>query len=164
MGAKGHSGQTHTPIFTSSLLSQVQISGDVPASGVFASTGLSVEQSLQVIGAQPGMIVQVIDSPVPRYGVPHAYFLISSPDEKITMMRTVTSTDLRNESFHVDKAMQGKGIGLTVFAQQVDAAARAGLTSIKTTAIRDDTHNGYSTWAKFGYDADLNVHWAAQNH
>ncbi|HEX2907419.1 MAG TPA: hypothetical protein VHO69_11195 [Phototrophicaceae bacterium] len=53
---------------------------------------------------------------------------------------------------------KGTGIGAEYFYNEVQAAARAGIGYIKVYAAGDrhsETFNGYYTWARFGYDAEL---------
>jgi hypothetical protein len=50
------------------------------------------------------------------------------------------------------------GFGLKVFARQVAGARRLGVKRIELWAAgnaRDGAHNGYYTWARFGFDAPL---------
>jgi SPP1 gp7 family putative phage head morphogenesis protein len=53
----------------------------------------------------------------------------------------------------IDKSARGSGIG--VFASQVQAYRKAGYKTIKTYAARGPEYNGYYTWARFGFDVDL---------
>ena len=68
---------------------------------------------------------------------------------------------LKNDYF-VLNGQTGKGVGMKIFAQQVDAAVDAGISRIETIACRSDEfeetqYNGYYTWARFGYDAPLST-------
>lgn len=50
----------------------------------------------------------------------------------------------------------GGGVGLKLFSGQVAHATALGFKAIKTSAAREaGVFNGYSTWAKFGYNAKL---------
>lgn len=53
----------------------------------------------------------------------------------------------------------GKGLGIRAFMRQVQAAQALGLTRFELWAAGhpgDQTHNGWLTWPKFGFDAPLN--------
>lgn len=84
-----------------------------------------------------------------------------SDGKQIYTSRTVgTSPDgsayIRNNLFEVPKSMQGSGIGLEAFAQQVENAVRLGVSRITANCYRSDPEfNGYYTWARFGYDGKL---------
>lgn len=61
---------------------------------------------------------------------------------------------IRNTTFATK--VTGTGLGLKLFSNQVANATALGFTKIKTYAARDEkVYNGYSTWAKFGYNAKL---------
>ena len=54
---------------------------------------------------------------------------------------------------------RGQGLGIQAFAQQVRAARALGLKRFELWAAGhpgDQTHNGWLTWPKFGFDAPLN--------
>lgn len=60
---------------------------------------------------------------------------------------------IKNEFFKA--SVSGTGLGQKIFGQQVENATRLGFKAIKTEAVRGEGFNGYSTWAKFGYNAKL---------
>jgi hypothetical protein len=60
-----------------------------------------------------------------------------------------------NAYFKVAQEKQGNGAGAEIFFAQVEASARAKFGKIKVTAARSSDMNGYYTWARFGYDADI---------
>ncbi len=62
---------------------------------------------------------------------------------------------ISNESFIVEVAHQGKGLGTEVFGRQVEQSARLGFDRIETYAARGKDMNGYYTWPRFGYDGPL---------
>ncbi len=62
---------------------------------------------------------------------------------------------ISNESFFVEDEYQGKGIGLEVFGRQVENAREFGIDHINVLAGKSREMNGYYTWARFGYDANL---------
>lgn len=48
-----------------------------------------------------------------------------------------------------------KGFGIRAFAAQVQTYRKAGYKTINTFAAKSGFYNGYYTWARFGFDADL---------
>ncbi len=68
---------------------------------------------------------------------------------------------INNELFEVSKEEQGKGLGTSMFVDQVRQAKAMGVDYIKTHAARKDSDdpeeamNGYYTWPRLGYDGDL---------
>lgn len=62
-----------------------------------------------------------------------------------------------------DKIAQGtkklpSGVGIRIFARQVESMIRAGVTQLSVSAAGDynsDDWNGYTTWAKFGYNTRI---------
>lgn len=66
-----------------------------------------------------------------------------------------------NEEFFIEKKSQGNGLGTAVFERQVENAREMGISYIKCHAAKENPNppppnwNGYYTWARFGYDADL---------
>lgn len=82
--------------------------------------------------------------------------------------RTITTdvkgrTVIDNAEFYVEPGHQGKGIGANVFGRQVEQASKLGVDRIVTygAGTKDSDYNGYSTWPKFGYDAELGPSLAA---
>lgn len=78
--------------------------------------------------------------------------------------RTISKNDegdleIENASFDVEKSKRGQGIGTKIFNDQVQAAAEAGVSKIKTTAAGntsgDTGMNGYYTWPRLGYDTRI---------
>jgi hypothetical protein len=70
--------------------------------------------------------------------------------------RYVTAHTIYNHELEFDRGFKGKGHGLRVFGQQVDAAVKHDYDSIETQAAGNwrtlDWQNGYYTWARMGYD------------
>jgi GNAT superfamily N-acetyltransferase len=72
---------------------------------------------------------------------------------------------IENETFYVEPSHQGKGLGAQVFGRQVEQASNLGVGKIRTHAAGshlDPDHNGYTTWPKFGYDAEIGFGTAAR--
>jgi hypothetical protein len=70
------------------------------------------------------------------------------------------SVRIHNDTF---KLVSGapKGLGLEVFARQVEQASRLGIASIDCWAFKGQGWNGYYTWFRYGYDVridDLKSH------
>lgn len=72
------------------------------------------------------------------------------------------TVECENDTFFVEPAAQGKGLGATVFAVQAKELGDKGVTAIHTTAIRHDPDEpnqpasfGYKVWPKLGYDGKL---------
>ena len=61
-----------------------------------------------------------------------------------------------NEGLFTKKESPG-AFGLRAFQQQVQQCSELGIRKIRTTAARDRDLNGYYTWPRFGYDAELPV-------
>jgi uncharacterized protein YukE len=65
---------------------------------------------------------------------------------------------MHNDLIEVAKGHQGEGWGIKVFAQEVKQAKELGVSYIAADAAGfpgDPQWNGYYTWARFGYDAEL---------
>lgn len=64
---------------------------------------------------------------------------------------------LHNEMQFLRKQYQSKGIATNSLEKQIDIAKNLGIESIETYAIRSETSNGYYTWARLGFDAELTL-------
>jgi GNAT superfamily N-acetyltransferase len=73
-------------------------------------------------------------------------YLFRSKDGKLVMS---------NGGIILDKAYQGQGLGTKIFTQQIANAKAAGIERIDTLAEREDDKNGYYTWARLGYDGEI---------
>lgn len=60
-----------------------------------------------------------------------------------------------NAFFSLPKEEQGKGKGTEMFAEQVKGLDKSGVARIETMATRGKETNGYYTWPRLGFDADL---------
>lgn len=99
----------------------------------------------------------------------HVYGKLMSGDQsvkievthrKYTATRLATlesggSKVMSNQSFFVGDDYQSEGIGAKVFSTQVAALKAKGFDSIKTIAGKSADMNGYYTWARFGYDQQI---------
>jgi len=61
---------------------------------------------------------------------------------------------IKNELFKL-KENTPQGTGTSVFHRQVQEARARGVKEIQTHAYRSDGFNGYYTWPRLGYDADI---------
>lgn len=64
---------------------------------------------------------------------------------------------VENEYLVLDDALQGKGLGTRLFAEQVKNLQALGVDEMRVFAAgnRHGTMNGYYTWARLGYDTKL---------
>lgn len=85
--------------------------------------------------------------------------------------RTVTPSDdgtlsVSNNLFFLKPGARGKNFGTTAFADQVRGMVKEGGKEITTTAGKGgsggDKMNGYYTWARLGYDAELTPEYRAR--
>jgi hypothetical protein len=61
-----------------------------------------------------------------------------------------------SDGFHILRhRLQGCGLGLRVFARQLEHARRLGVGRIELVAGRRSYENGYYTWPRFGFDGPL---------
>jgi GNAT superfamily N-acetyltransferase len=64
-------------------------------------------------------------------------------------------TYIQNRLFVVESGQQKKGIGTNMVRQQISFAEEHGIDRLSTSAARARNTNGYYTWARLGYDAEL---------
>jgi hypothetical protein len=89
------------------------------------------------------------------------YLELSGPPEQAyrafqLVLRVGRSLVVANDGFHIfRKRQQGRGLGIGVFARQLDHARRLGICRIETVAGRRSNENGYYTWPRFGFDGRL---------
>lgn len=108
-----------------------------------------------LVGAQRGDQVEVYGSrtelDIHLIGANYAY------DAGREVRRGADGRPMLSNQFFVvaDEAARGHGMGTRVFADQVRAAQRLGISHIETMAVRDAGYNGYYTWARLGYNADI---------
>lgn len=62
---------------------------------------------------------------------------------------------IENAAFDMDDKHRGQGLGSQMFNAQVQNAVMLGFNQITTEAARSEHQNGYYTWARLGYDAEL---------
>lgn len=113
---------------------------------------LSPEELASLANAPSGSTVKVLDAGRDRLEV----YSNSERHDAVRFVKRDHNGDLvlENSSFEVFE--NGTGLGSKLLARQVDAAQKLGVKLIETHAARgDDTANGYYTWPRLGYNADL---------
>lgn len=60
-----------------------------------------------------------------------------------------------NDHFYMKEGQTGSGLGTKMFKSQVDQASSMGFKEIKTTGGKSEYMNGYYTWPRLGYDAEV---------
>lgn len=97
--------------------------------------------------AEAGLLVQVYDSNGAFSGIRHVF-------------KENGQLVLHNELLTLKKNLQGQGLGTSIFAKQVEGARVLGVSEIRTTAAKNKNMNGYYTWPRVGYNADLPAKYA----
>jgi hypothetical protein len=112
--------------------------------------GATSEATAQIHAIEGGQNAKVaIEIRSPRYEALRN--LYRAPDGKIVM-----------EAKKFNATQTGQGVGAVVFGNMVESAGRLGVDRIRTHAERTLKANGYYTWARFRYDADLPADLAAK--
>jgi hypothetical protein len=84
----------------------------------------------------------------------------------MTALRTISKDKngalvCSNDLFEIPKELQGKGLGTTLFARQVQQLQELGVSKIVTKASADPLArfkaNGYYTWPSLGYDGKIDT-------
>jgi hypothetical protein len=110
-----------------------------------------------LVGAQPGSHVKVSS------GERGAIRVDVESDDISDQTRYIYHDHIYNSILVLNRRSQGKGLGARIFSGQVEAASKAGLKYIETSAAGSGedkkrnpmSMNGYYTWPLFGYDAPL---------
>lgn len=120
--------------------------------------GLTTDELVALTGGMPGTRVAVRHNPNANY----THLTLDHPDSTRWSRAVDTAPDgsltLSNNAFFLRPYAQGSGFGTVAFSNQVRAAVQAGVSRIRTTAGRSggsDAMNGYYTWPRLGYNADL---------
>jgi hypothetical protein len=91
------------------------------------------------------------------------YLAVDDPT-RFEVYETSVRRDAQGELFayihevRVAPGQGGQGLGIRAFSRQVAGATSLGITRFELWAagdVRDTSHNGYYTWARFGFDALL---------
>lgn len=86
---------------------------------------------------------------------------ISDPQHRIyrgvsRVFRTADGLVLTIEALHIHRpSMRGRGLGLAIFARQLQTARMLGIVRIETRAGRRCGENGYYSWPRYGFDGRL---------
>lgn len=88
-------------------------------------------------------------------GQNHAMIAISAKTKNLEFFRVIAKDTkgrliMKNSIFFSENT--GHGLGLNVFADQVEACIGMGVSRIECHAEKSSTMNGYYTWPRFGYD------------
>ena len=131
-------------------------------------TDYELEDIANLIGAPDDAIVTMTLNPATRFNEGFIAITFSGPETEGVFpyhadreIRRDENGDLymANEVLVVDSKFQRQGIGRNVFGRQIENARELGIKYIEAFAVKSESMNGYSTWAKFGYDAEfVNIH------
>ena len=113
--------------------------------------GMTPKQLIDLAGAQDGSRVSV------TY-LGHGMIDVKTTHKDYQSGRTIKGDTIKNDYLFIEKEAQGKGLGTKILKEQVDAGAKNGFKSIVTDAEgspHDKSMNGYYTWPRLGYDAEL---------
>lgn len=114
--------------------------------------GVTAEGAGRLIGAPAGTKVTVLIQA-------DGSITIGAENDAVLMNRTVSMEGrtkvITNDYFELTAT--GTGEGTKIFAAQVAEAHKNGFNKIKTLASRSEGMNGYYTWARLGYDAELDA-------
>ena len=83
---------------------------------------------------------------------------ISIENDKFFVNRAIfkdANGNIRIDNHQIAVYDQGKGLGTKLFSDEVEWAKGIGAKQIDTMARREPDMNGYYTWARLGYDANL---------
>ncbi len=89
------------------------------------------------------------------------YIEVSGPPERAyrafhRVRASQCSPVIFSDGFYIlRRHLQGCGLGLRVFARQLEHARRLGVGRIELVAGRRSYENGYYTWPRFGFDGPL---------
>lgn len=81
-----------------------------------------------------------------------------SSSERHEASRVVSRNDageLVLDNYSLEIYATGSGLGTKLLARQVETAGSLGISKITTHAVRNADSNGYYTWPRLGYDAEL---------
>lgn len=128
---------------------------------VFGKKAPPVEDMASLVGAPDDATVQVGHDK--RDGKDVVTIKIDHPqfEAERYIFKNAAGVHVKNDEFWVKANAQGKGLGADVFGRQVEQCREMGIASIRCHAAkanpRDPSkpHNGYYTWPRFGYDADI---------
>lgn len=122
---------------------------------VVAGKNAKLEGVERLAGAPPGVSTAVMPHPY----LPRAVQIDWQGEGfKASRFMYERDGDLYIENHSLEATGEtGTGKGTAIFAQQVKEAGQMGVKAIKCTAGKDARMNGYYTWPRLGYDADIPV-------
>jgi GNAT superfamily N-acetyltransferase len=128
---------------------------------VFGKKAPPVEDLASAVGAPDNASLRV--EPVQHDGKPAVQIEIEHPafTAKRIIFKNAAGVHILNDEFFMKESAQGQGIGSDVFGRQVEQCREMGIASIRCHAAKanprepEKPHNGYYTWARLGYDADI---------
>jgi len=124
---------------------------------------ISTEEILRIAGVPGGIKGTAIVTYEKDGKTIKVTFLGDGVDSIVRRIRVLQNgkLSLENSEFILEPDARGKGIGLSVFRQQVYFARQNGVSEITTLAAKRTSSselgsmNGYYTWARFGYNTAL---------
>lgn len=139
----------------------VKIRIDPEAEAIVRRLGTTPEAIATVAGALPGARVTLVGRGSQGLIDVEIYHPDYYAERRLKLSDGGAPESVKNEVLQVKEGMRGRGLGTRIFAQQVESARAMGFKTIDTYAMgrKGAEENGYSTWAKLGYDAPL-----ADNH
>ena len=108
--------------------------------------GFHPEEVAALAGAIPGSLMKITE-------VRDGKVYVSIQHDKYSCRREISTSIIKNVVLLVWEP--GQGLGLSIFSQQVDSAVKMGFSKIQTSPTRGRNYNGYYTWPRLGYDADI---------
>lgn len=130
--------------------------------------GLNAEDFTSLVGAPDDAVVTITSAPLSgdvsrnKHGKYNVNIKSSSFDADMDFGVDERGRKfLHIDGFWVNDKVQGAGLGSEIFANAVDATKDSGFDYVKLHAAKynpqdpDKPHNGYYTWPRFGFDADI---------
>ncbi len=135
-------------------------SGSLNESEISSILGRTVSHKdiTRMIGAPDGSSVSISIGPNGTVSTRTNHPYISA-QERVIRKDSDGSVSIYNAYFRTNTSAP-KGTGSRIFAAQVSQARELGVSNIKVSAAGDPrsrTFNGYTTWAKLGYNANLTI-------
>lgn len=129
---------------------------------VFGFTGLTPSLCAELAGLPDYAYVTINCGYDPEAMSSGVTIKVDVPDYNSHRILTIgdsgaTIYDFDSGCFNYEKEERttGKGLGVLVFARQVQAAVNLGVEEIYCYAERNPDLNGYYTWPRLGFDAEL---------
>lgn len=127
--------------------------------------GIKIADLASVVGAPDDAIVRITEAPTgPAKPGAKWSVNIKSRNFDSDMDIGIDASGkkwLHIDGFWIDESVQGSGMGTDIYSNIVDNAREHGLSYIYLHAAKNNPqdenspHNGYYTWPRFGFDADI---------